>query len=198
MCSVVSFFRFDAGCAVGVRESTTTGEGSLHNRWRSKFLVCGRRRREQCFSLALLGSVQGGEPAVCSLLAGSELLERFPQVAAAVFGEFGFPEDVPAGGGVGGFWGREGTRGGGRGGGPEVVLGRFSGGVGFWGEDWTGDGEDAFDVGLVEGVWLGGFGNVNEVGGFWFDLGVVCGGGGGEEAGGLPFRIVAYVLPHAA
>lgn len=101
--------------------------------------------------LALLSQAAGRAGGVVGSLAGVELEEAFAEVAPAGGGLLGFPcgEGVACGR-FGGF---------GLGGdGGEVGWGGFMGGVGegAGGEDGPGDGENAFDVGVVEGVGLKG------------------------------------------
>lgn len=101
--------------------------------------------------LALLSHAAGRAGSVKGLLAGVELEEAFAEIAPAGGGLLGFPcrEGVArgrfAGFGLGGD-------------GAEVGWGGFVGGVGegAGGEDGAGDREDAFDVGVVDGVGLEG------------------------------------------
>lgn len=144
----------DAGSAVGVEEAASGGELAGEDAGRGEALVFAHGHRHEAFVLALPFRTAGRAGGVMGLLAGVELEEAFAEVAPAGGGLLGFPcgEGVVggrlAGVGLGGD-------------GAEVGWGGFVGGVGegAGGEDGPGDGEDAFDVGVVEGVGLEGLGD---------------------------------------
>lgn len=141
----------DAGSAVGVEVPARGGELVGKDAGRGEALVFAHGHRDEAFVLALLARAAGCAGGVEGALAGVELEEAFAEVAPAGGGLLGFPcSEGVARGGVAGL---------GLGGdGGEVGWGGFVGGVGERAgrEYGPGDGEDAFDVGMVEGVRLEG------------------------------------------